>query len=164
MRGRERHTASLRWCSRRVSRKDACVYAVAYYLSSLCRRYDRTLLQHIMKFCCSVVVSCALLLGLPAAQGYTNQSEIPLYGLSPPVYPSRTFPEIPQSFHDQVVYNTVAASSPLAIFPMLHVFLTSRHRLHSRFYMFGWLIIFQHVVMAQPLRFGRLHTLVQEVS
>lgn len=24
------------------------------------------------------------------SQGYTNQTEVPLYGLSPPVYPSRT--------------------------------------------------------------------------
>lgn len=44
---------------------------------------------HTMKVLSSAL-SAAILQGtLGAAQGYTDESEVPYYGLSPPVYPSR---------------------------------------------------------------------------
>jgi hypothetical protein len=39
-----------------------------------------------------VALSVAFLPTLAVSQGYTNDSEVTLYGLSPPVYPSRKFP------------------------------------------------------------------------
>lgn len=36
---------------------------------------------------CALAGQSTLVLG----QGYTDESEVPLYGLSPPVYPSRKF-------------------------------------------------------------------------
>lgn len=36
-----------------------------------------------------IALSIALFSGPAFAQGYTNQSEVPFYGQSPPVYPSR---------------------------------------------------------------------------
>ncbi|KAG9190353.1 beta-glucosidase [Alternaria panax] len=41
-----------------------------------------------MRYSSAVAVSFALLPNLAVSQGYTNESEVPLYGLSPPVYPS----------------------------------------------------------------------------
>lgn len=37
-----------------------------------------------------IALSIALFSGSSLCQGYTNESEVPLYGLSPPVYPSRS--------------------------------------------------------------------------
>jgi beta-glucosidase len=42
-----------------------------------------------MKYSSTLTVGVALFPGLTSSQGYTNQSEVPLYGLSPPVYPTR---------------------------------------------------------------------------
>jgi hypothetical protein len=42
-----------------------------------------------MRYSSAVAVSVALLPNLAVSQGYTNESEVPLYGLSPPVYPTR---------------------------------------------------------------------------
>jgi beta-glucosidase len=42
-----------------------------------------------MRYSSAVAASFALLPNLVVSQGYTNESEVPLYGLSPPVYPSR---------------------------------------------------------------------------
>jgi beta-glucosidase len=44
-----------------------------------------------MKYSSALAVSIALFADISAAQGYTNQSEVPLYGQSPPVYPTREF-------------------------------------------------------------------------
>ncbi|XP_014560429.1 glycoside hydrolase family 3 protein [Bipolaris victoriae FI3] len=41
-----------------------------------------------MRFADALALAIALFPGLSVAQGYTNESEVPLYGLSPPVYPS----------------------------------------------------------------------------
>jgi hypothetical protein len=42
-----------------------------------------------MRYSSALAVSVTLLPNSVVSQGYTNQSEVPLYGLSPPVYPSR---------------------------------------------------------------------------
>lgn len=42
-----------------------------------------------MRYSSALAVSVALLPNPVVSQGYTNQSEVPLYGQSPPVYPSR---------------------------------------------------------------------------
>jgi beta-glucosidase len=42
-----------------------------------------------MKSCDLVALSIVLFSGPAFAQGYTNESEVSLYGQSPPVYPSR---------------------------------------------------------------------------
>lgn len=44
-----------------------------------------------MRFADALALAIALFPGLSVAQGYTNESEVPLYGLSPPVYPSREY-------------------------------------------------------------------------
>ena len=44
-----------------------------------------------MKSSSILALSVALFSGPSLSQGYTNQSEVPLYGQSPPVYPSRKF-------------------------------------------------------------------------
>ncbi|OAK95119.1 beta-glucosidase-like protein [Phaeosphaeriaceae sp. SRC1lsM3a] len=41
-----------------------------------------------MRYTGAFAVSAALLPTVAVAQGYTNESEVPLYGLSPPVYPT----------------------------------------------------------------------------
>ncbi|KAI4667384.1 uncharacterized protein J4E79_002070 [Alternaria viburni] len=41
-----------------------------------------------MRYSSAVTVSFALLPNLAVSQGYTNESEVPFYGLSPPVYPT----------------------------------------------------------------------------
>lgn len=42
-----------------------------------------------MRYSSALAVSVALLPNPVISQGYTNKSEVPLYGQSPPVYPSR---------------------------------------------------------------------------
>jgi beta-glucosidase len=44
-----------------------------------------------MKYFDALALSLALFPNVAFSQGYTNESEVPLYGLSPPVYPSREF-------------------------------------------------------------------------
>jgi beta-glucosidase len=43
-----------------------------------------------MKSSSLIALSIALYADQSLSQGYTNESEVPLYGLSPPVYPTRT--------------------------------------------------------------------------
>jgi beta-glucosidase len=42
-----------------------------------------------MKYFDALALSLALFPNVAFSQGYTNESEVHLYGLSPPVYPSR---------------------------------------------------------------------------
>ena len=44
-----------------------------------------------MRYLDSLALGLALFPGVSVAQGYTNESEVPLYGLSPPVYPTREY-------------------------------------------------------------------------
>lgn len=44
-----------------------------------------------MKYPSALALGIALFPGLSVSQGYTNESEVPLYGLSPPVYPTREY-------------------------------------------------------------------------
>jgi beta-glucosidase len=45
-----------------------------------------------MKYFDALALSLALFPNVAFSQGYTNESEVSLYGLSPPVYPSRAPP------------------------------------------------------------------------
>lgn len=45
-----------------------------------------------MKTSSLIALSIALYADQSLSQGYTNESEVPLYGLSPPVYPTRRMP------------------------------------------------------------------------
>jgi hypothetical protein len=47
--------------------------------------------EAIMKYFDALALSLALFPYVAFSQGYTNESEVHLYGLSPPVYPSRKF-------------------------------------------------------------------------
>jgi hypothetical protein len=79
-------------------REHACIFRIVYYLAEVLN-FGIHLFHSIVEVrdCCNMryssalAVSVALFSSPSVSQGYTNQSEVPLYGLSPPVYPTREF-------------------------------------------------------------------------
>jgi hypothetical protein len=66
-----------------------------------------------MRYSGVLAVSIALLPSLSLSQGYTNESEVPLYGLSPPVYPTREYHDRPDLQHADKLQLVAMAQLPL---------------------------------------------------